>query len=645
MFDRLPNWWRALGVVLFSLATVTWPSASGASPTPLFNLVHQDVTVSVDTPGVAHFSLTISHPATAKVTLAIYPHLFARGQIALLVNGRGVSGPPTAVTTLSSAQCSTSGRALSVRLTTDGQTVAAHCRQPVLPLSCHASSCDGVFPLRYQVQFNGHTSTTWSLLAVRFSPVAVPLHLVVLGSVGPSAWEFARSATATMRTLAKFSTLPLAIGVDYRPLLDAIIGDDAVAASWRRALRGLVASPQHQAISAPPGAIDFGGLAANGLSSEVTSQLQIATGLLQGLTGRGSKKIVWDQGTSSVADLNALHAVGIEHVVINENSLQPVPSTTLAWGQPEYPTGAPGVTELATDDQLSAIVNNATIAPELRSVLAIDTMAFLHFVAPGDAATRSVVVPLYLGTVGSAFVHDFLSGLRTSPFVSAVPLVSSFAPSLVGANGTAPNWSLALTSSPSWSVENAQSLRALVTQLHSFVAGVASTKEVALLTSAVAQAEVRGSADQRQGAIDASRALLNGQLSSFRVDNSTVTLTSQRTALPITIVSTAHYPMTVLVHLVSNALDFAKGATFPVTLNTPTTVVRVPLRHASGSEATLQVIITTPSGQVVLAHTAIPVRVTGTSVVGYLLSFVSLLILGIWWWRTNRRKTTARRAK
>jgi hypothetical protein len=71
----------------------------------------------------------------------------------------------------------------------------------------------------------------------------------------------------------------------------------------------------------------------------------------------------------------------------------------------------------------------------------------------------------------------------------------------------------------------------------------------------------------------------------------------------------------------------------------------VPTSNHRGSDLTLQVVVTTPNGQLVLARTAIQVRITGTSVVGYLLTIASLLVLGYWWLRTYRRKSKGRHAR
>jgi hypothetical protein len=138
---------------------------------------------------------------------------------------------------------------------------------------------------------------------------------------------------------------------------------------------------------------------------------------------------------------------------------------------------------------------------------------------------------------------------------------------------------------------------------------------------------------------------LNTQLDQFSVISGAITLAGPGTALPITVISRADYRVTVIVHLVTTALSFPKGDNIPTTLNSPTTVLRVPTSNHRGSSLTLQVIVTTPNDQVVLARSAIQVRIAGTSVVGYLLTIGSLLVLAYWWLRTYRKKPKGRHAK
>ena len=73
-----------------------------------------------------------------------------------------------------------------------------------------------------------------------------------------------------------------------------------------------------------------------------------------------------------------------------------------------------------------------------------------------------------------------------------------------------------------------------------------------------------------------------------------------------------------------------------------TGLLRVLVTDPKGGNLTLQVIVTTPNGQVVLAHSAVQVRIAGTSVVGYVISIGSLAVLALWWIRTSRRRRNER---
>jgi hypothetical protein len=101
----------------------------------------------------------------------------------------------------------------------------------------------------------------------------------------------------------------------------------------------------------------------------------------------------------------------------------------------------------------------------------------------------------------------------------------------------------------------------------------------------------------------------------------------------------------VILHLITNRLTFPKGNVQPETLSTPTTPLRISAIDKSGDGLTLQLELTTPDDSLILAQAPVQVRVTGTSVVGYVLSAASLLVLAWWWLRTYRRKSRGRHAR
>ena len=97
MSHRFTSWWRALSVVLLSLATLTWPSASWAESTPRFDVVHQNALTSLSSLGTSTFTTIVSLSpanATASASVAIFPAILTRGQIEPIVDGVGVVGRP-----------------------------------------------------------------------------------------------------------------------------------------------------------------------------------------------------------------------------------------------------------------------------------------------------------------------------------------------------------------------------------------------------------------------------------------------------------------------------------------------------------------------------------------------------------------------
>ncbi len=123
----------------------------------------------------------------------------------------------------------------------------------------------------------------------------------------------------------------------------------------------------------------------------------------------------------------------------------------------------------------------------------------------------------------------------------------------------------------------------------------------------------------------------------------TVTFTSQRAAIPVTVLSSAPYPVTVVVTLSSDKFTFPDGNTQRLTLVHPTTSVRVTAQaRTSGDRLPIEVTLHTADGQVLIAHTVLTVHSTEISFVGVALTVLAGAVLLFWWVRTWRRSRRAR---
>lgn len=652
MFHRFSTWWRAFSVVLLSLATVTWPSAARAAATTSFTMLHQDAVTHLSTKGNARFSVTVRIATSSTQALAqvsLYPRIITRSQLSPIFSGAGVTGAAESTTGNFKLDCVAHGKVtFTVALFTKSvanRPSRCESRPARLRLACPANQCDGVYPLSYSVTANNMTTTRWSLLAVQRSRVVRPLHLDLIGTLDPSSLQMGAQSAAVLKVLAKHPSAPLTLSADYRTLASAEQSTTSAGAAWRVALNHALASPLHRAVAAPPSNIDFGGLVSQGFPSQVAQQLSLSTRLLQHLTGRYADETVLLSGAPTLATMKALVKAQVSDVVIPDTSLNPSPSTTLTWGAPFHFAGNAGITALSTDVPLEQLATDTTIEPGRRVALTLATLAFLHFEEPNAPATRTVVLELPVTGVSSSYVNELLNGLTGNPFVQPSSLTPSFGSSLVGTNGAPVTRTLLGTSTSVWSPLNISSLSTLIDEVNSFNQAVSSPRVSDSLSVAVARTEIVGGPNARQSALEGAGAALNAQLSQFSVDQSAITLTGAGTALPVTLLSRANYSVTAVVHLITDRLSFPKGNTVVVKLDSSTKSVRVPTANHRGSDLTLQVVVTTPNGQLVLARTAIQVRIAGNSVVGYLLSLGSLLVLAYWWIRTYRRKPKGRHAR
>ena len=587
--------------------------------------------------------------AHARAVVALYPRLIERSQFDPIMSGRGVAGHPLSQSRSFNINCEAQGR---MKFTVDLYSrwpgrFKGTCGSvaPQLRLVCSGQRCDGVYPLRYMVTINGVRTVTWSLVVLQTTPVTQPVQVALVETLDPSAWVHAHRAISVLEAIARHSSSPVTLSADYRTL-SHVQATMQLSSQFQGALDKALASPRHQIINAPPSFIDFNGLATNGLDSQVHSQLSLASGLLTTLTGRYVDGPVLLSNTPSLGSVIALQRAGVSDIVIPEPALTLAPSSTLDWGAPFHIKGAPSVTALVADGPLSDLVTNQSIEPGLRSVLALATLDFLHFEAPFAPESRTVVIIAPVAHTSVRFINDLLNGFRHNAFTQLATLSPSFSSALIGANGAPLTRSLNTSQTvPRWSVHNVNSLTSLIANTTSFASAVSSSNVGSSLRVAVATSEVIGSPDVRQSAINAANGALASQLSKFSVDPGAITLAGPGTSLPITLLSRANYTVTANVHLITDRLSFPKGNNVPVVLDAPTKSFRIPTSNHLGSSLTMQVVVTTPDNQIVLARAAIQVRIAGNSIVGYLLSFASILVLAYWWLRTYRRRAKGRHAR
>ena len=158
-------------------------------------------------------------------------------------------------------------------------------------------------------------------------------------------------------------------------------------------------------------------------------------------------------------------------------------------------------------------------------------------------------------------------------------------------------------------------------------------------------AEQSGPPEALNSALSQVGVSLSHQFKLLSIDPSSITLTSRHTSIPITLLSKAHYPLTVQIQLAAGGLTFPKGSAQLVTIHSQTKSLRIPAVDTRGSSLTLRVNVLTKDGQFVIAHEVIQVRFAGASLAGYLLTFLSAFVLALWWSRTTWRRHKQQRLR
>ena len=163
---------------------------------------------------------------------------------------------------------------------------------------------------------------------------------------------------------------------------------------------------------------------------------------------------------------------------------------------------------------------------------------------------------------------------------------------------------------------------------------------------------------QRQGLLTQIQAAITKVTSLITLPRSTsITLTSTRGSIPLTVLSTSSVHARVELRLSSERLIFQRFSTSngrctvptstsevcDLTLTTHNTTLKVPVETRTSGVFPRQVSLWTPDGSELIAQTRDTVRSTAVSGVGVVLILLAVVSLGIWWIRDLRHGRRARR--
>jgi hypothetical protein len=154
---------------------------------------------------------------------------------------------------------------------------------------------------------------------------------------------------------------------------------------------------------------------------------------------------------------------------------------------------------------------------------------------------------------------------------------------------------------------------------------------------------------QQAAVVTNAGAAIDAQLGQLTVEsNQTVTMTASSGRVPVTVVSTAAYPIDASLGLSSDKLLFPNGETEwskQITLLAHhSNITYVQVRARTSGVFRVDVVLYSPDGTLRLAAGELSIRSTSSSVVGVILTVGAVVVLAVWWFRTSRRRRARRDA-
>jgi hypothetical protein len=422
-------------------------------------------------------------------------------------------------------------------------------------------------------------------------------------------------------------------------------------------LAALAATPAlHQLVWASYVPVDASGLVADGLGGELADQVSRGTQLLADQvahapvpTGQLGPWIATDGlGAAGVA---ALSTEGYTEVVVPTATTTGAPAVGSTARPFELLTaGGRTVTALTSNTDLASRFTGTPGNPVLAAHQLVAELAQIYYEAPNDPTARGVaVVAPSSWSDDPTFVQALLGALNGNPFVEADTLAQLFT-TLTTDTGCRPGCRLTgAVGTPALPVGAIRSQRGRIDQFTAATTGPVARDVSTELGDLVLSAESQDlRAGQQAAVLHNAGAALDAQLSQLVVTGDrTITLTSQRGRVPVTIVSSAPYPVQGALTLTSDKLLFADGTTSwtqaATVLGTHTNVIYVNVQTRTSGQFKVEISLHSPTGGLELSVGEVSVRSTATSVVGVILSVGALAVLAVWWFRTSRRRRALRR--
>lgn len=447
--------------------------------------------------------------------------------------------------------------------------------------------------------------------------------------------------------LSQVPEAPLVLALRPNTLTGVVRSDTGPDAAFVQALR----SPTVRARVArrTDVAVDVAGLVAASAADAVIQQLDLGERVVRAATGRTPATDTWLLDDTIDTDaLPLLEGVGTRRVVLPATRLR-VPDATppeTARTRALALQGAPGMTAMADDPELTLRVADTRIEPGLRANQVVSVLMATWFTAaaegpdsfPGPAAV--IVIP---AATDPDVVRALLPALTGAGPLTADPAAVPTRPARVDGDVVTAALGPRPPTDQRRAVRLHRSTRAVIESFASMADGAEPQLSAwEQLNSEVLSTQTDGARKELLAAGVAAE--VRARVGAIRLPpERRVVLTSRDATIPLRFRNDLPYPVRVQVVYRSPRLEIDGGSEQTVLLQPGENRVDLTVAVRAPGSALLRIDVRSPDGRLEVGAAALPVTSSRISGVGAMLSVAFLLVLSGWWILTVRRSRKLRR--
>lgn len=635
--------------------------------------------------------------SSLELSITVYDHLTSRSAFDETMSGRSLGLVASRSPALSVSSLTTDAQGVThLTIPVVGDTTPSDTGDWTADLGCQPGSCADVYPVKIALDDPSSPRSADGASGAQLitylvyddpSPASQPLRVALVAPLGlapPTAGADGRVAPPPSAAVARLQGLVDAVaGAGEVPLTlapdPATLGrlGGAARARMTTAVAALAASPARQTLSQSYVPVDATALADAGLAGELRAQTRRAAQTLAA-TGTGVHASTGTWVAAAPLDQAALDLLAPVdgHMVVPQAGVTG-PTGPLTTSQPFTLTSGHGasVTAAVSDPGLGAhLAAGAGSDPALAAAQLMADLSLIYYEAPNLRGTGGTPAPRGVVAVAppewapqAAFVSAVLGGLQGNPVIQPVTLDQLFQQVPVGVDHQ-PSTRRPVAAAPAALPVGA--LRGARGRQQGFASAVAGSAAGAAAAQGLDDLLLAAEAStltprQQQRAVAGFESALDASLQLLSVRSDTIRLTAGAASVPITVVRNAPYPVTVVVRLTSDKLQFpgasaqspggqcrapevrssAGRSSFSsvCVLDHATNAVYVSMQSRTAGDFRVDVTLSSPQGVLVLANGQLTVRSMSTSAVAIALSAGAALVLAAWWGRTLWRGRWRRR--